>query len=215
MLDSLLLGLIHIISASPDRQNHSGLANVSIAAPSPAFPRPPRWKYRAIQIHLTTLLFCLISAAAVHAQDPTRGWQWQNPLPQGNSINSIRFTADKRYGWATGGDGVVLRTENGGFDWEPQETPANSSLYAIYVKDKSRVVISGARGVILTTTNGGSRWVLRQTGTRDHLFGVTFAPGDPLRGWAVGTFGVILVTNDGGLTWKEQTSHTTAHLFSV
>src|SRR5262245_33122667 len=96
--------------------------NVSVASPSSAFPRPPRSRYQSIQRYLVTLLLCLVSAAAAKAQDPMRGWQWQNPLPQGNSINSIRFTPDKRHGWATGGDGVVLRTTNGGFDWEPQET---------------------------------------------------------------------------------------------
>jgi hypothetical protein len=42
----------------------------------------------------TLLLICLLLPAAVRAQDPLRGWQWQNPLPQGNSINSIRFAPD-------------------------------------------------------------------------------------------------------------------------
>ena len=159
---------------------------MSVIASSPAFPRLPRCEYRAIHRHFASLLFVVISAAAIQAQDPMRGWQWQNPLPQGNSINSIRFTADKRHGWATGSDGVVLHTTNGGFDWEPQVTPANSTLYALYVKDKSRVVISGARGVILTTNNGGRKWTQRQTGIRDHLFSITFVPGDPLHA-VVGT----------------------------
>jgi hypothetical protein len=29
-----------------------------------------------------------------------RAWQWQNPLPQGNSINNVKFTPDKKNGWA-------------------------------------------------------------------------------------------------------------------
>src|SRR6185436_13636274 len=59
------------------------------------------------------------------------------------------------------------------------------------------------------------KWIPRITGSKDHLFCVTFAPDDPLHGWAVGTFGAIISTIDGGLTWKPQTAHTTAHLFSV
>ena len=53
------------------------------------------------------------------------------------------------------------------------------------------------------------------TGIRDHLFAVTFAPENPLLGWAVGTFGSIIATTDGGKTWKPQTSQTSSHLFSV
>jgi photosystem II stability/assembly factor-like uncharacterized protein len=76
-------------------------------------------------------------------------------------------------------------------------------------------VITGARGVVLTTTNGGDKWVLRPSGVRDHLFSVTFAPKNPLLGWAVGTFGSIIATTDGGKTWKTQSSQTSAHLFSI
>jgi len=160
------------------------------------------------------LLLCLLFAPMVaQAQDPNRGWQWQNPLPQGNSISAIRFSPDKKRGWAVGSNGVVLTTNNGGFEWEEQETPANTTLYGLYIKDRSRIVITGARGVVLTTNNGGEKWVLRPSGVRDHLFAVTFAPKNPLLGWAVGTFGSIIATTDGGKTWKSQTSQTNSHLF--
>ena len=127
------------------------------------------------------LLICLLAPAA-RAQDAMRGWQWQNPLPQGNSINSIKFAPDKRHGWAVGSNGVVLTTDNGGFEWEEQVSPAQTTLYGLYVKDRSRLVITGARGVVLTTSNGGEKWVLRPSGVRDHLFAVTFAPKNPLLG---------------------------------
>ena len=146
----------------------------------------------------TLLLICLLLPGAVRAQDPLRGWQWQNPLPQGNSINSIRFAPDKKRGWAVGANGVVLTTNNSGFEWEEQTSPANTTLYGLYVKDRSHVVITGARGVVLTTSNAGEKWVVRQSGVRDHLFAVTFAPKNPLLGWAVGTFGSIIATTDGG-----------------
>src|SRR3954453_10975772 len=96
------------------------------------------------------LIICLLVAPAVRAQEQARGWQWQNPLPQGNSINAIRFAADKKRGWAVGANGVVLTTNNGGFEWEEQESPTDPTLYGMYVKDRSRAVISGARCVILT-----------------------------------------------------------------
>ncbi|MGI9167727.1 MAG: WD40/YVTN/BNR-like repeat-containing protein, partial [Pyrinomonadaceae bacterium] len=103
-------------------------------------------------------------------------------MPQGNSINAVRFAGDKRHGWAVGADGAILRTQNGGFEWEEQESPANTTLYGLYVRDKSHAVISGARGIILTTANGGRKWVPRPTGVRDHLFSLTFSPADPSYG---------------------------------
>ena len=146
-----------------------------------------------ISLTLRKLVFIsvllVICPLAGQAQDPDRGWQWQNPLPQGNSINAIRFAPNKRHGWAVGSNGVVLTTSNGGFEWQEQLSPTNTTLYGMYVKDRSRVVVTGARGVVMTTSNGGSKWVLRKTNIRDHLFAVTFAPQDPLKGWAVGTFG--------------------------
>jgi len=150
----------------------------------------------------------IATATTTFAQDPFKGWQWQNPLPQGNSINAIRFDKDKIRGWAVGGDGVVLRTNNGGFEWEEQDSTANTTLYCIYAKDRSNLVISGARGTILTSRNGGEKWVLRKTGIRDHLFSIAFAPDNPLHGWSVGSFGAILSTTDGGKTWKAQKSNT-------
>ena len=106
----------------------------------------------------TLLIICLLVAPAARAQDPARGWQWQNPLPQGNSINSIKFAGDKKRGWAVGANGVVLTTNNGGFEWEEQVTPASTTLYGLYVKDRSRVVATGANGLVLTTANAGGKW---------------------------------------------------------
>src|ERR1700741_4331808 len=163
-------------------------------------------------ILLIILLWLLPSGS--HAQQPPT-WQWQNPLPQGNALNSIKFADDKTHGWTIGSDGSILHTRNGGFTWDAQISPASTTLYSLYVQNKARAVISGAGGVILTTTNGGNKWVQRPTGTRDHLFAVTFAPQDPMRGWAAGTFGSMIATTDGGLTWKAQKTKTNAHLFAV
>ena len=161
---------------------------------------------------------CLLFAIPISPlgqQPQPSGWEWQNPRPQGNTINAVRFAADQKHGWAVGSDGAILRTRNGGFQWEPQLSPTITTLYGLYVRDKSRAVISGAGGLIMTTANGGSTWVTRATGTKDHLFALTFAPGDPMHGWAAGTFGALLATTDGGVTWNRQATKTSAHLFSV
>ena len=80
------------------------------------------------------------------AQIRNRGWEWQNPLPQGNAINSIRFANDKLHGWAVGSDGVILYTTDGGFRWDNQPTRLINNLNGLHVFDARRVFAVGARG---------------------------------------------------------------------
>ena len=138
-------------------------------------------------VFLLCAAFISLSACASVRAQPPRGWQWQNPLPQGNTIYAIRFAEDKETGWAVGSDGTILHTDNGGFEWEEQKSLSTTTLYGLYVKDAEHAVAVGARGVVLTTDNGGAKWTLQKTGIKGHLYAVTFAPEDPRRGWAVGT----------------------------
>jgi len=100
------------------------------------------------------LIFAIISlttAIPALAQSADRGWEWQNPRPQGNAISAIRFAADKRHGWAVGADGVILYTTDGGFQWESQHTRIIVNLNGLYVHDPKRAVVIGARGTVALT----------------------------------------------------------------
>src|SRR5918998_6773913 len=120
-------------------------------------------RVRAWLLCLACAAVCAAGAGAAAAQ-AERAWAWQNPLPQGNAINAVRFAADKRTGWAVGGDGVILHTTDGGFRWEEQRSGTNVPLYGLSVLDARTAVAVGSRGQVLTTTNGGDRWVVRETG---------------------------------------------------
>ncbi|HYW71382.1 MAG TPA: YCF48-related protein, partial [Pyrinomonadaceae bacterium] len=87
----------------------------------------------------------------LHGQSRGRGWEWQNPLPQGNAISAIRFAGDQLHGWAIGADGVILYTTDGGFRWETQPTRLVNALNGLYVFDRQHVFAVGARGLILET----------------------------------------------------------------
>ena len=95
--------------------------------------------------------FCLAAiiafsvCAVVRMQTAGRGWEWQNPLPQGNAISAIRFAGDKLHGWAVGADGVILYTSDGGFRWETQPTRLVNALNGLYVFDRQHVFVVGAR----------------------------------------------------------------------
>src|SRR5688572_29070268 len=159
---------------------------------------------------ISLMLFAFMSA---HAQyRGAQGWIWQNPLPQGNPLNSIHFAKDKLSGFAVGADNTVLRTQDGGFTWQRQALPEDLTLSSVFVKDKKNAVIVGARGGIFTTDDGGHAWRTIKTDAKDHLYAIAFA-GET--GWATGTYGRVLKTSDGGATWIAQTVGTDEHLAKV
>lgn len=55
------------------------------------------------------ILGLMLVAATSYAQ---QAWYWQNPLPQGNHLESVYFT-DANNGWAVGGYGTILSVEMG------------------------------------------------------------------------------------------------------
>ena len=61
------------------------------------------------------LLAVLPALAPASVQVGSSGWQWGNPLPQGNTLRSISFAGVD--GYAAGDFGTLLRTTDGGATW--------------------------------------------------------------------------------------------------
>src|SRR4030095_7838712 len=82
-------------------------------------------KQKCIPLRLcVSAVICLVFAWTTVAQPRgAQGWVWQNPLPQGNPLNSIHFAKDKLSGFAVGADNTILRTQDGGFTWRRQALP--------------------------------------------------------------------------------------------
>ena len=57
-------------------------------------------------------------------------WFWQNPLPQGNTLRSVKFISPL-VGWAVGENGTILRTTNGGTAWTEQSSGTTIWLYSV------------------------------------------------------------------------------------
>src|ERR1041384_5525934 len=115
-------------------------------------------------------MLCLAVSVTAQGRKSVQGWVWQNPLPQGNSILSIHFTADKQTGWAVGAGGVILYTKDGGFNWTQQHSGVASTLSGVYARSKTQAVAVGARGVILSTSDSGANWQRIGAGVKDHLY---------------------------------------------
>ena len=139
-------------------------------------------------------------------------WVWQNPLPQGNTLYGASFT-DANTGTATGDNGTIIRTTDGGNSWAIESSGTTNTLYGISFTDVNHGIAVGASGTIVRTTDAGNNWSSQTSGTTNGLLAVSFT--DANTGTAVGENGTIVRTTDGGNTWASQTSGTTNNLNAV
>ncbi len=147
---------------------------------------------------IVVLLFVLsliLSATALSQ------WNWNTPLPQGNTLNEIQFL-DSLHGWAVGDYGTALRTTTGGASWYEQEYGRTDNLLGVAMVSDTEGWAVGDNGTILHTTDAGDDWVEQFTTFSGGLNAVVFA--DAMNGWAVGDNEVILHTSDGGFHWGSQ-----------
>lgn len=115
-----------------------------------------------------------------------------------------------RTAWASGAEGTVLRTTDGGRHWRPIPVPGHETrdFRDVEAWDDQRALLLavGEPGVIVRTTDGGDHWaeVYRNETPGVFLDAMAFwnerhgvAVGDPIGG----SF-LILTTEDGGVTWQ-------------
>jgi photosystem II stability/assembly factor-like uncharacterized protein len=106
---------------------------------------------------------------------------------------------------ATGYQGIVLRTTDGGITWTSQDIPTNRALYGVFFTNDSTGMAVGQDGMILRTTDCGETWTSLEIETPTFLMGVFFT--DDSSGVVVGLradTSRILRTTDAGKTWSPQ-----------
>ena len=114
--------------------------------------------------------------------------QTEEPAQTGQSavtsnLQSV-FFLDSQRGWAVGGGGTVLSTQDGGNRWQAQTSNSSSHLNSVYFLDPQRGWAVGGVGTVLSTQDGGNRWQVQSSGTASWLESVQFL--DPQRGWGSG-----------------------------
>ncbi|HPS65578.1 MAG TPA: hypothetical protein PK447_08390, partial [Ignavibacteria bacterium] len=60
------------------------------------------------KLYVLIILSLFINLHGLNAQ-----WVWQNPLPQGNTLDAVSFV-NANTGYATGAYGTIMKTTNGG-----------------------------------------------------------------------------------------------------
>jgi len=113
-------------------------------------------------------------------------------------------------GWAVGGNGLVIRSIDGGQTWT-SSSPATATLNGVFFLNEMEGWAVGNGGIAIHTTNGGDSWAQTTPGSLA-LNGVFFI--DVNHGWLVGDSGKILRTTNGGANWTTSTP-TSAALYGV
>jgi photosystem II stability/assembly factor-like uncharacterized protein len=151
-------------------------------------------------------------AAAVEQSDPhLPRWQEQR---SGTPARLRGVSAvDEKVVWASGSNGTLLRTVDGGAQWQASVVPGAADLDFRDVQgvDANTAYLlsigEGEKSRIYKTTNGGNTWQLQFTNREPKGFFDGFAFWDANNGIAfsdpVGGRFLIIRTTDGGATWKE------------
>jgi len=129
----------------------------------------------------------------VYSDDQGKSWI-QAQVPVSSDLVAISFPSAKN-GWATGHEGVVLHTGDGGATWVKQLDGALASeITARYYANPK----SGASGADFERASRQAKAIAAEGDTQS-LLDIRFE--NDKSGFVVGTFNRIFHTDDGGKTW--------------
>src|SRR5215213_2677815 len=96
----------------------------------------------ALGAALTAALLALgAPAAGASVQVGSSGWEWGNPLPQGNTVRALSFAGAS--GYAAGDFGTLLRTDDGGTTWTGLPAGTYANFTEVQAVDADTVIAGG------------------------------------------------------------------------
>src|SRR5690606_41861046 len=119
--------------------------------------------------NLFRVLFIILflSSGILNAQ-----WHWQNPLPQGNTLNGVNFF-NQDEGIVIGIAGTIMVTTDGGINWTSKKFQGLDNPYNdISFANSTTGLIGGNGGTILKTTDGGNSWEIGRASCREGVTSV-------------------------------------------
>lgn len=137
------------------------------------------------------------------------GWSWQNPLPQGNSLTSVKIVNSNTV-YAIGYSGTVMKSTDLGNSWSYQMINPLYHYLSVFFIDANTGFASGyyyesfipiPKGLISRTTNGGLTWNnFLSPNISNMINSVYFINSNT--GFAVDSWGNILRTTNNGNNWN-------------
>lgn len=133
------------------------------------------------------------------------GWFWGNPLPQGNDLNAVAFAGAR--GYAVGGDGTVLRSDDGGATWTGLGSGTRATLGLVQTIGPNTVVVGGGCTARRSDDGGVTFRRVPFTTSEERCLAqasaISFS--SPQVGYVLLANGTVLRTTDGGRTFGQRT----------
>src|SRR6187551_2965876 len=149
---------------------------------------------------------CAASPAAANVQVGSSGWQWGNPLPQGNTLRAMSFAGG--VGYAGGEFGTLLKTTDGGASWSGLPVGTLQELSVVQALD-AQTVVAGGGCVARRSADGGATFTAMtfapsETTCRARLADLSFVSRDA--GFLLLTDGGVFATTEGGAQFSPRTA---------
>lgn len=144
--------------------------------------------------------YILFALCLIHAPAFSQ-WKWVHPGPQGNSINKLVFSGTSN-GWASGENGTLIRTSNGGADWSTLFSGSFENLKEMDFADSLRGILCSGPD-ILVTQDGGYSWVLTYRFPGFSIDALKVLNRDTAFVGISNGIGKLYRTTNGGQTWNE------------
>jgi len=132
------------------------------------------------------------------SQYAQKGWYWQNPKPDGNSLNGIALCSDT-CAVAVGYMGLILRSTDNGETWSKAESGTASTLRGVSMAQNGTGWAVGVPGSVLKTTDNGLTWVKQPTGN-PYSYDAVYTR-DGINCIIGGYPGIVYTSDDGGINW--------------
>jgi photosystem II stability/assembly factor-like uncharacterized protein len=152
------------------------------------------------------LLAAFAAPAGANVQVGSSGWQWGNPLPQGNTLRAMSFAGQT--GYAAGDFGTLLKTTDGGTTWSGLPVGTFQGLTIVQALDPSTVVAGGGC-VARRSTDGGATFTAIaftqvESNCRAQLVDMSFV--SATQGFLLLDDGSVFSTTDGGTQFALRTA---------
>lgn len=154
----------------------------------------------------------------IFSDNQGHSWSWANtPI---NALLTAVYFVDGQHGWATGHDGVILHTKDGGTHWQLQHDGLTLAKDKGQKRVKTAVAnLDAAEGRLKTARANGDQNINFELEYNDAKISLELArasvnqpEADPFMdiwfdntqfGIAVGAFGLVKMTQNGGQNWLD------------
>ena len=137
--------------------------------------------------------------------DDSKIFRQASAVPTRAPLTSVFFIDDKQ-GWATGHDGTILATTDGGENWlvSREERGKERVLLSIWFENASHGLAVGQFGLALETKDGGKSWQERRLidGEAGEIHLLQLVPASSGLLFIAAEAGGIFRSEDNGATWK-------------